>query len=270
MTTRLRQSTAVTISFGRFVDSTDAVTAETALTITPSLRLLSKAGAVQAATSDGSNATHDAGGIYRCTLTATDTNTVGTLKLYVTASGALPYQEDFEVLPAAVFDAERIDPLMGQALHYGTAQSGASLAVALATTASSTDGWYTGQKVVILSGTGARQSRYVTGYTGSSRSCAIDRAWVTNPDATSVVAVLPVGFLVSTLDAVADAVHDEQVDGSTTFRQSTRLQNAVLAGKASGLATTTATYRDLADTKNRVVATVDTSGNRTAVTRDVT
>jgi len=69
---------------------------------------------------------------------------------------------------------------------------------------------------------------------------------------------------------IADAVHDEQVDGTTTFRESTRLQNAALAGKASGLATTTAVYRDLADTKDRLTATVDADGNRTAVTRDAT
>jgi hypothetical protein len=70
--------------------------------------------------------------------------------------------------------------------------------------------------------------------------------------------------------AIADAVWDEQVDGSVTGRQSMRLQNAALGGKASGLETTEATYRDLADTKDRIVATVDADGNRTAVTRDLT
>jgi hypothetical protein len=67
----------------------------------------------------------------------------------------------------------------------------------------------------------------------------------------------------------ADAVHDEAVDGATTFRQSLRLMNSALAGKASGLGTSTATFRDLADSKDRIVATVDADGNRTAVTRDV-
>jgi hypothetical protein len=49
-----------------------------------------------------------------------------------------------------------------------------------------------------------------------------------------------------------------------------RLHNSALGGKASGLGTTTAVYRDLADTKDRITATVDSDGNRTAVTRDVT
>lgn len=72
------------------------------------------------------------------------------------------------------------------------------------------------------------------------------------------------------LAAEVDAVWDEQVDGSVTARQSVRLANSALGGKASGLATTTAVYRDLADTKDRITATVDANGNRTAVTRDVT
>ncbi len=70
--------------------------------------------------------------------------------------------------------------------------------------------------------------------------------------------------------ASVDAIWDEVVDGSTTARQSLRLANSANGGKLSGAATTTVTIRDLADTKNRVVATVDASGNRTAVSRDLT
>ena len=60
------------------------------------------------------------------------------------------------------------------------------------------------------------------------------------------------------------------VDGTTTLAESLRLHNAVLGGKASGLEGATAVYRDLADTKDRIVATVDVDGNRTAVTRTLT
>lgn len=67
-----------------------------------------------------------------------------------------------------------------------------------------------------------------------------------------------------------DDIHDEAVEGSTTLRQSIRLHNAALGGKASGLETTEATYRDVGDTKDRIVATVDTDGNRTAITLDLT
>lgn len=60
------------------------------------------------------------------------------------------------------------------------------------------------------------------------------------------------------------------VDGTVTLAESLRLSNAVLGGKVSGAGTTTETFRDLADTKDRAVFTVDSSGNRTAVTRDLT
>ncbi len=67
-----------------------------------------------------------------------------------------------------------------------------------------------------------------------------------------------------------DDILDEAVDGAVTLRQSVRLANSALGGKASGLETTEATFRDLADTKDRIVATVDADGNRTAITRDLT
>ena len=92
---------------------------------------------------------------------------------------------------------------------------------------------------------------------------------VATPDATSQYCVFPEVAL-STLAEVGASLGARVVDGSTTHDQSLRLMNAVLGGKASGLAGTSAVYRDLADTKNRVSATVDASGNRTAVTRDMT
>ena len=71
-----------------------------------------------------------------------------------------------------------------------------------------------------------------------------------------------------TLDEIADAIHDEIFEGSLTLRKGLRLFAAVLTGKANGLDGSTANYRDNADSKNRVTATVDEHGNRTAVTLD--
>lgn len=73
------------------------------------------------------------------------------------------------------------------------------------------------------------------------------------------------------LNSIADAILDRAaaVEGYTP-RQLLRLFAAVLVGKADGLATTTAHYRDVADTKNRITATVDADGNRTALTLDAT
>lgn len=69
---------------------------------------------------------------------------------------------------------------------------------------------------------------------------------------------------------IVNAILAAVVEGSTTLVQSIRLHNAALGGKASGLATTTAVYRDVGDTKNRISATVDADGNRSAVTLDLT
>jgi hypothetical protein len=56
------------------------------------------------------------------------------------------------------------------------------------------------------------------------------------------------------------------VEGAVTVKQSLQLSNAAAASKLAGAATSTVTVRDLADTKNRITATVDADGNRTAVT----
>ena len=69
---------------------------------------------------------------------------------------------------------------------------------------------------------------------------------------------------------IADAVHDEVIEGTTTLRQSIRLHNSALGGKVVGLDTFNPVFRDLADTKDVIDATVDTYGNRSAVTRDLT
>ena len=57
-------------------------------------------------------------------------------------------------------------------------------------------------------------------------------------------------------------------DGATTLAESLALQNSVLAGKVSGAGSGTETFRDLADTKDRVIVTTDANGNRLAVVRD--
>jgi hypothetical protein len=68
-------------------------------------------------------------------------------------------------------------------------------------------------------------------------------------------------------DAV-DEILDEPVEGSLTLRQAVRIVLAALAGKASGGGTSTITFRDVADAKARITATVDGNGNRTAITLD--
>jgi hypothetical protein len=82
-------------------------------------------------------------------------------------------------------------------------------------------------------------------------------------DATlAAIAALPVAAIKAKTDLIPGTI-----DGKT-FAEHVTLQSAVLFGKASGLATTTVHFRSLDDAKDRVVATVDESGNRSAVTLD--
>lgn len=74
------------------------------------------------------------------------------------------------------------------------------------------------------------------------------------------------------LNAIADAELDRAnaIETGLTPRQAHRLEAAAAAAKLSGAATNTVTIRNaVADSKNRIVATVDANGNRTAVTTDV-
>lgn len=73
----------------------------------------------------------------------------------------------------------------------------------------------------------------------------------------------------SALAAIGDAIADEAFEGTVTLRQAVKLFLSVLTGESSGGGTTTLTFRDIGDTKNRLVVTVDADGNRTSVgTRD--
>ena len=83
------------------------------------------------------------------------------------------------------------------------------------------------------------------------------RSLTTNNDKT--------GYALSS--AGVDAILDDQIGDSTiTMRQALKLLVATLGGKLAGAATTTVTIRNAADTTDVVTATVDASGNRTAVT----
>ena len=88
--------------------------------------------------------------------------------------------------------------------------------------------------------------------------------------ATADDAVLAAISALPTASANAAALLDlpDGVEAGLTLRQWLRIGGASLFGKASGLGTATARFRDKADSKDRIVATVDADGNRSAVTLD--
>src|SRR5687768_15485272 len=105
MSTWLRQSTAVDVKAGPFLDSTDGNSIESALTITqPDIRL-AKNGGAWAQKSAAQTLSHEENGWYEISLSTTDTDTLGILIVAVHESGALPVWREFLVVPANVYDS---------------------------------------------------------------------------------------------------------------------------------------------------------------------
>jgi len=167
----LKQATVQTVKIGPFLDDTDGVTAEEALTIEDSDIRLSKNGGTMADKTETTTCTHDELGYYNCFFDATDTGTLGSLQLMVKMAGAAPVWHNYMVIEPDLYD-----------IMYST------------------------------------------------------------------------GIL----------------EGTLSLSEALRIILAALAGKLSGGGTTTRYIRDVADTKPRITATIDTSGNRTAVTLDGT
>lgn len=208
----IKQSTSVELPIGPFLDDTDGKTAETALTLTqPDIRL-KKNGAAWAQKNAAQTLAHEENGNYEVTLDATDTNTLGLLRLHVAESGALPVWDDFLVVPANVYDSlvggsdtlqadvtqfggianGATGGLSGAIVRGGTAQAGAAGTITLDTSASGTDDFYNGQLIYIVSGTGAGQSRVISDYVGGTTKVAsVGSNWAETPNSSSVFVILP-------------------------------------------------------------------------------
>lgn len=107
MTIKLKQSTdSQEIPLGYFLDSTNGDDEETVLTIANTDIKLWKRGATTLANKNSGGATHMSNGIYYTVLDATDSNTLGSLIVFVHVSGALAVRVECEVLTANRFDSE--------------------------------------------------------------------------------------------------------------------------------------------------------------------
>lgn len=78
---------------------------------------------------------------------------------------------------------------------------------------------------------------------------------------------MPVDSLSAT--DIAQAVWQRPVEGLFTAEEVMRLMAAAMAGKVTDADTTSIKFRDLADSKDRIHATVDSAGNRTSIIYDV-
>lgn len=169
-------------------------------------------------------------------------------------------------------------------IRNGTAQTGSSSSITLDAGASSTTNFYAGLHILITGGTGIGQTRLCSSYDGSTKVASINPDWAINPDNTSTFSVLPNGYIngiygdvsgsigslaVQAKTDVTNSTIEKTIDGSFTLNQITKLLASVLLGKISGAEGTTLTFRDISDTKNRIIAVVDSDGNRTTLTFDL-
>ena len=225
----LKQSTAATIKLGPFIDDTDGKTAETALTIAQADIRLSKNGGDFEQTNNTAGATHDENGYYDIPLNATDTGTLGRLRVAVSKSGALPVWQDFLVVTANVYD---------------TLCSTDSLDV----------------NVTALADDVITAAKF-------DESTAFP---LTSADS-STTRVARVGADGDTLETLSDEIaakmaSSEVIEGTYTLKDAIRIILAFAAGKVSGGGTASIKFRSTGDDVDRIQATVDSSGNRTAVT----
>ena len=281
----LRQSTASQeVPLGHFVDDTDGKTAETGLTIANTDIKVWKTGATTLANKNSGGATHISGGIYYAVLDATDTDTIGPLVLLIAVSGALAVRVECCVLDEAVFDVwfgTTAPSTLG-----GTAQSGDAYAVvnsgtygnaALKTLIDTVDDFLDTEVAAIKAKTDnlpsdpADQSLVIAATdalatligdvpTNSELATALAAA---DDAVLAAIAALSIPTANDNADALLDRA--DAVETSWTVRQALRILLGLAGGKSSGGGTT---FRNPGDTKDRIVATVDGDGNRTAVTLD--
>jgi DNA-binding transcriptional ArsR family regulator len=254
----LKQSTAVDVMLGPFVDSTDGSTTEEALTLSQADLQLSKNGGAAAQKNDTTSGTHRYGGNYMIDLDATDTNTLGSLRLMCKESGALPIVADFMVIPANVYDSliggtdtlevdttliEGVDATNQINAAADTAISDAALATAaaLATVDSNVD--------AILVDTGTTIPAQITGL--NDLSAAQVNAEV---DTAIADAALATAASLATVDANVDAI---LVDTGTTIPAQITGLNNLSAAQVNAEVDTAIADAALATAAN--LATVDTN-----------
>lgn len=256
----LRQSTAVDILIGPFVDEDDGKTLEESLTISQGDVMLSKNGQALAQKNDNTACAFDDFGCYNCELDATDTNTVGELTVVVFEDGALPFRRDYMVVEEAVYDALFAGSATGLLPANVTQWLGQAVAAVTVN----------GVPEVDVTHFGGSAGTFSSGRPEANVNAIANGAITANAVATG--AFDADALATDAAQEIADALLDRSagVETGLTVRQWLRLAASALFGKASGAGSATIRYRDVGDTKDRITASVDADGNRTAVTRDAT
>lgn len=186
-----------------------------------------------------------------------------------------------------------------QSVRSNTAQAGAAGSITLDASASATNDLYKYSLIYLTGGTGAGQARICSAYNGTTKVATVSVNWATNPSSDTTFAIIPLAAISSNLvlvngddpseytfkaDMVAVdgggfdssqpqfgvnlvTVNGSNIDGKSPL-QALRYIAAACAGIVSGAGTATETLLGLDGVTERLEATVDASGNRTAITYD--
>lgn len=243
---KAKQSTAKNVMV-LMVDSTDHITGKTGLTLTITA---SKDGGAFGSISP--TVTERGNGWYSVALTASHTDTLGDLALHITGAAADP--ADMVLL----VEARSVDDVLPTASY--TAPDNATIGLI----AVYTDSIESRLPAALV---GGRMDASV----GAMAADVLTAAALAADAVTEIKAGLAApGDSMALTSAAIDAILDEVVDGGYTVRQLMRGFAAALMAKLSGADINLPVFRDLADTKDRISATTDAAGNRTAVTLDLT
>lgn len=216
------------------------------------------------------NATEIANGWYYVELSTTDTGTTGPLIVRGTATGvddvevtyevALATNAGFSALPNAAAEAS------GGLGTLDAAQGSGGAAPANVRKYGGTAGTFS-------SGRPEVNTSHVGGTLQTAGDLAALLATIASYVDTEVSSLVTAVAALPSASANATALLDlaDAIEVGLTVRNSLRLQSAALAGKLAGAGGTSVTIRNaIADSKDRITATVDSSGNRTAITTDLT
>lgn len=169
---------------------------------------------ISSASALDSEISKDGGSFADCTNEATEIGSTGiyTLDLSATEMSAEEIIVQVKTSSTNAFIPVReirTEPCLDSGVVSAT---GSSTTILLRSAASSVNDFYNGADIEIVRGTGAGQVRTIVDYVGSSVTATVDRAWVTEPDTTSVYLIHPrtgspqstAGQVDSNVDAIAD------------------------------------------------------------------
>lgn len=129
------------------------------------------------------------------------------------------------------------------------------------------DDFYNDHTFVFLSGPQQGQARIIEDYDGTTKTITFDEDLTSLPTAGDEFAIL--ANHEHTITQIKNGVLQGDIESGYSLEESIRLQNAILLGKASQAPNGTI-FRDIADTKDRVISKTDDDGNRKEITLDET